>query len=443
MRYIQSLLFYGCCMISCAASSAEEVPNYFVAPISTELQRATVSSNADTYAVVNCNALIVDDDVNLSALNEPGFVAALKNATPDRSSLRLVCRYQFPESGDRSLRKRLEKKLSEIAATAGYQDISSSQMSTSAAWIEDYQRVDPDDEIANAKEPLTENRRVRVFPVTTRLSKFVHGDTDCIVEIIHPIDGRTTEISADLKSSIREAVQSTELSQKHTLLFKLSSTEAGRETIEKLFDARLAPKAPDTTNPALLDFFTQQKKNYTPSPALLLAQELGFERIQYSHSPGGGAPEKLIGEPAPNFKLTQLSGTELELQSFIKDRPALITFWGLACGPCRKEAPWLSAMHDKYSPHVFSFVAVNGYNDQHEAVAEYVKDEHLSHPIVLGGRVVSDNLYHVGAYPTTFWVDSKGNVIDYEVGFTSPEQLEDRIKQLLGDAESQNADHRD
>ncbi len=45
-------------------SRSDDLRNYFVAPVSTELHRATVSSNADVYAVVNCNALSVDDDLD-------------------------------------------------------------------------------------------------------------------------------------------------------------------------------------------------------------------------------------------------------------------------------------------------------------------------------------------------------------------------------------------
>ena len=417
-------------LVFCTTSLADETRNFFVAPITTELHRTTVSSSADAYAIVNCNPLIVEGDLDLTVLDEDEFLLALQAATATPNHLILVCRYQFPADLDTPLRTRLNKRLKELCASAGFQKVSLSETRTSADWKDAYHRADDFDQPEDALEPLVENAHVRVFPVRTRLSKLVHGEADCIVEVIHPIDGRMSEIPFDLKSAIRQAVQATDLTEKQSLIFKLSSTAAGREKVEVLFDFRAAPKIPETESIELRRIFEANAGKYKPSPALQLAQELGFQEILYTHSPGGGAPETLVGAKAPNFKLTRLNGDPLDLHDFVVGRPALITFWGLACGPCRQEAPHLSALHEKYEQG-FSIIAVNGYNDARDAVAKYVKDENLTHPIVLQGKSISDDLYRVGAYPTTFWVDHNGTVIDYEVGFTSGKRLEDRIETLL------------
>jgi cytochrome c biogenesis protein CcmG/thiol:disulfide interchange protein DsbE len=320
--------------------------------------------------------------------------------------------------------------LKDLCFSAGYDKVRVSETNASADWNDTcepaYGFNQPDD----AREPLIENDYVRVFPVRTQLSKLVHGDADCIVEIVHPVDGRMKEISSDLASSIRQAVRKAQLTEMQTISFKLSSTTAGRETVESLFNARSAPKIPKTDNAELLKFFEAQAAEYKPSPALKLAQELGFQTITYSHSPGGGAPETLIGAEAPNFKLARLNGDQLDLHEFIDGRPALITFWGLACAPCRQEAPFLTEYYKKYGEE-FAMVAVNGYNDKRETVAKHITDGGLTHPIVLQGQTVSDDLYHVGAYPTTFWVDRNGTIVDYEVGFASSKRLESRIVNLL------------
>lgn len=437
MSVQRKLLGFALTLVLCTSSqadtssTADSTKNFFVASVFTALHRATVSSSADTYAIVNCNSLIVNGDLDLSALDEDDFIAALTNATPDLGHLLLVCRYKLDDVTDNArLRKRLNNRLKELSETAGYQKLSLSETKTSVGWADAYDRANEFIQPDEASEPLIENNHVQVFPVRTRLSKLVHGETDCIVEVIRPIDGRTNEISSDLSTSIRNAIEGIQLPQKHLLLFRLSSTESGREKVQDLFDVRPAPKIPDTKNPVLLKLYETQAEEYKPSPALALAQDLGFHRILYSHSSGGGAPEELVGAKAPNFELTQLDGTPLILHDFIRDRPALITFWGLACGPCRTEAPYLSALHEKHG-QAFSIVAVNGYNDDGDAVAEYVKSEKLSHPIVLQGRAVSDELYRVGAYPTTFWVDRNGVIIDYDIGFTSGRHLEERLEKVL------------
>ena len=44
---------------------------------------------------------------------------------------------------------------------------------------------------------------------------------------------------------------------------------------------------------------------------------------------------------------------------------------------------------------------------------------------------MSGRTFRVGAYPTTFWVDRSGKVVDYEVGFDSNKRLEERVNGML------------
>ena len=413
-----------------SVSRADDLQNYFVAPISTELQRATVSASADAYAIVNCNALLVDGQLDLSALDKDGFVSELSKMTASGGSLVLVLRYQSAANAGEQLRKRLKQRLKDLCSSAGYEKIRVINKSNSEDWKDTYQRVVAFKQPEEALEPLIENEHVRVFPVRTQLSKFFHSEADCIVELVRPVDGRMKKISPDLALSIRQAVKQAQISSKQTMLFKLSSTTAGNEIVETLFNPRSAPAIPKAEEAELLRTLGLVEEEYKPSPALRLAQLLGFEKIAYSHSADGGAPEILVGAKAPNFKLTRLNGDELDLHDFIDGRPALITFWGLACGPCRQEAPALTELHKKYGQD-FAIVAVNGYNDDRESVAKYVTKASLTHPIVLQGKTISDDLYQAGAYPTTFWVNRDGTIVDYEVGFASSKRLENRAVDLL------------
>ncbi len=253
-----------------------------------------------------------------------------------------------PANGQVELRKRINQYLKDLCLSAGYEHVEVSETTTSVDWKDTYPRADGFNQPDDAHETLIENEHVRVFPIRTQLSKFVHGDAGCIVEILHPVDGRMTEISAELESSIRQAVQQAQITDKHMMKFKLTSTTAGGKTVESLFDARSAPKVPETNDSNLLKFFEEQAAEYKRSPALKLAQELGFRKIAYSHSPGGGAPETLVGLDAPYFELDLLNGDQINLHDFIHGRPALITFWGLACAPCRQEAPALTELFKAY-----------------------------------------------------------------------------------------------
>jgi thiol-disulfide isomerase/thioredoxin len=259
----------------------------------------------------------------------------------------------------------------------------------------------------------------------------VLGDADCSVEIKRPFDGRQQELTEELQASIKQAVAAMDLpSKKGTLLFRVSSTTAGEEVVQKLFDSREPIVIPPNASPALRDVLEQQAAKFQSSAGRSLAVALGFDAIRCSHSPNGGAPEKLVGQAAPDFQLQTLDGQELDLHSFRNDRPALVTFWGVACGPCCAEAPHLTTMHEKHAAD-FAILAVNAYDETQKVVSRYAEQTKLTHPIVLHGGSVAQDLYHVAAYPTTFWINRDGIVADYDIGFDSAKDLETRIDEML------------
>ncbi|MEO1619355.1 MAG: TlpA disulfide reductase family protein [Planctomycetota bacterium] len=147
------------------------------------------------------------------------------------------------------------------------------------------------------------------------------------------------------------------------------------------------------------------------------------------------APETLLGKAAPEFRVELLDGNTMELSKLLDGRPALITFWGLACGPCRQEAPWLTRYHKQYVDRGFLILAVNAYDDSRDDVQQYVDSKKLEHAISLGGSDIAD-VYQVSAYPTSFWINRSGEVIDYDIGFSNPDRIERKLLQLIGESPS-------
>jgi hypothetical protein len=90
----------------------------------------------------------------------------------------------------------------------------------------------------------------------------------------------------------------------------------------------------------------------------------------------------------------------------------------------------LTTVHKKYAKD-FAIVAVNGYDESREVVAAFAEQAKLQHPIALNGRSVADDVYKVGTYPTTFWINRDGAIEDYQIGMHSAASLEQRIQMLL------------
>ncbi|QEG00101.1 Thiol-disulfide oxidoreductase ResA [Stieleria maiorica] len=408
---------------------------FFAAAIRTEAQRSEISATASAFAIVDCNAFLVDSKFDSDAVDRSGLASQLRRvAAVAPEELKLVMRFHFPVEVTGPVRTEIKKTLDRISRAAGFRSVFISEVNTSVRWADQYAALGQRDDSESNVEPIIADRWIKAYPIRTKLSRLAIGDADGVIEIKQPFDGRQMDLSPELRSVIERAVRSMGLGPaKEKLLFRVHSTDAGRELVEQLFDARRPPTIPENvTEGPLFEFIQSQQKRYRPSPAMALARTLGFESIGYVHSPGGGAPEKLIGQTVPTFDLDLLGGGRLELSRFISGRPALVTFWGVACGPCRQVAPHLTRMNQKYEGR-FAIVAVNGYDEAPDVVAEFAAQNRLEHPIVLGGGEVASNAYFVGAYPTTFFVDRQGTVVDYSVGFDSAEALESRISELVAD----------
>ncbi len=78
-------------------------------------------------------------------------------------------------------------------------------------------------------------------------------------------------------------------------------------------------------------------------------------------------------------------------------------------------------------------LAVNAYDEPREKVEAFAKSRKLTHPILLMGRKVAKNDYLVTGYPTAYWIDREGRIIERTVGFRDGQQtkLEQRLIELL------------
>ena len=91
-------------------------------------------------------------------------------------------------------------------------------------------------------------------------------------------------------------------------------------------------------------------------------------------------------------------------------------------------------MQKKYASQGFQVIAVNGWNEPKDDLKKFADKEKLAQKILLMGGKVSDELYHAKDYPTSFWINHEGRIVDREVGF-NPEmfsKMEGHAEKLLG-----------
>lgn len=143
---------------------------------------------------------------------------------------------------------------------------------------------------------------------------------------------------------------------------------------------------------------------------------------------GMAASPPLVGGPAPDFKLKAVHGQTMEL-SDLKGQFVILNFWATWCVPCIKEMPEFEKAHQSLNQKV-QIIGIN-LAESKEKVEGYIKDHHLSFPIVLDEYGNVSQEYEVINLPVTFFITPDGIIRDriFGGGITE-EMIEAKINQL-------------
>lgn len=138
---------------------------------------------------------------------------------------------------------------------------------------------------------------------------------------------------------------------------------------------------------------------------------------------------------APDFTATTLSGDKVSYNANLKGKPVVLNFAASWCGPCEQEAPVLAKMYEKYKDRVVFFgLAVKDDIDSQRAFA----DKHgLEFPIGMdpNGDIVYSyqkaGKVSFSGIPTTFFIDSEGNIKDFFIGPLMEKTFEQKVASIL------------
>ena len=150
---------------------------------------------------------------------------------------------------------------------------------------------------------------------------------------------------------------------------------------------------------------------------------------------------EFLGEPFPDFSVTDTEGNSFTLSEQLKDHEAvLINFWATWCNPCRTEFSYLREVWEKYGDRV-AFIALSPYaTDTLEKVTAYREANGISFPMGLdaGGELYKKT--GSGYYPTTVIVDRFGHAVFFLPGtFFNPAEIERVLECFTGEDYTESA----
>jgi peroxiredoxin len=133
-----------------------------------------------------------------------------------------------------------------------------------------------------------------------------------------------------------------------------------------------------------------------------------------------------IGAKAPDFELKTLTGETIKL-SDLKGKKVMLNFWATWCPPCKAEMPAMEKFHKEAGDEIV-ILAVN--IDPHLEVKAFVDENEITFPIPLDEEDTINELYQVLSIPTTYFIDSNGNIGNKYIGAMNYDSMKQYTKEL-------------
>lgn len=133
---------------------------------------------------------------------------------------------------------------------------------------------------------------------------------------------------------------------------------------------------------------------------------------------------------APDFSAKSPNGTTISLKESM-GKVTIIDFWASWCGPCRKENPNVVALYNEFHSKGLNIIGVSLDDDATKWKDAIAKDK-LTWNQVSNLKGFEDPIaiqYDIQQIPTTFVLDSKGNIVAKDL---RGDELKAKVQELLG-----------
>jgi peroxiredoxin len=139
----------------------------------------------------------------------------------------------------------------------------------------------------------------------------------------------------------------------------------------------------------------------------------------------------LVGRPAPDFALADISGRTMRLSDF-KGKIVLLDFWATWCAPCRREIPGFNRLQRQFAASGFTVLGV-ALDEEGAAVARPLAQRlGINYPIAIGTQQVAADYGGIQALPTAFLIGRDGRILGTFVGARDESEFAKIIRQAEG-----------
>lgn len=146
--------------------------------------------------------------------------------------------------------------------------------------------------------------------------------------------------------------------------------------------------------------------------------------------------------PFPEFSETDTEGNSITSDIFAEYDVTIVNFWNNGCGTCIAEMPELEGLYQEFQKDKINLIGVgvdSGENEEQLELARSILEEKgVTYQNISPDpekEFYKDFIADITGYPTTYVVDSEGNIIGAPLIGNVKDQmdtLQSRIDQILG-----------
>lgn len=134
---------------------------------------------------------------------------------------------------------------------------------------------------------------------------------------------------------------------------------------------------------------------------------------------------------APDFTVLDYEGNPVKLSDY-KGKPVVLNFWATWCYYCKEEMPDFNTAYEKYPDVQFLMVnATDGVQETVDSAKKYVEDEGYDFPVFFDTEGEAVNAYYVSGFPSTYFINSEGELVTYANGMLDLATLEKGIEYIV------------
>ncbi|MEY4199642.1 MAG: Thiol-disulfide oxidoreductase ResA, partial [Verrucomicrobiota bacterium] len=133
-----------------------------------------------------------------------------------------------------------------------------------------------------------------------------------------------------------------------------------------------------------------------------------------------------IGKPAPDFRIKDATGKEINLAELTAKGPVLVR---LTCGclGCDKELPYFQELHTAYKAQGLTSLAI--FREPDAKVETYVKEKKLNMLYAVDAKGESWKVFDTKTMPSNFLIAKGGQIVKISAGCDTSGMIAERLSE--------------